>query len=323
MPLKTRELGGTGILLSPIGLGCWQFSDKVGMTGGIWEKPADGELGAIVQTALDGGINWFDTAQMYGKGSSERALAKALLGAGARPGSVFVATKWWPLFKTAADFETSFADRETNLSPFPVDLIQIHQPFSLSSAEKQAMVLVRLLKTRKVRAVGVSNFPPALLRRVHKVLAGEGLVLASNQVRYSLNHRRIESDGTLDTAKELGVSIIAWSPLSQGLLSGRFHDNPGLAAKLPWMRRRMGGLDAEGLAATSGLVRALRETAKAHAASASQIALAATIALHGDLVFAIPGATKTAQASEAAASMGITLKGEELSRLDEESKRFR
>lgn len=319
--MELRSLGASALRLSPIGLGCWQFSQGKGVVGKVWDTLEQAAMDEIVQAALDGGITWFDTAEIYGRGNSERALAAALKRLGRPAGSVGVATKWWPLWRRAGSIESSFPEREACLAPYPVDLLQIHQPFSLSSAEKQAMALARLLKAGRTKAVGVSNFSPALMRRVHKVLAGEGLVLASNQVRYNLLDRGIERDGTLDCARELGVSVIAYSPLAQGLLTGRFHKDPSLVAGISLLRRRISGIGPSGLARSAGLIRALEAAAARRGSpeapyTASQVALNWLVNFHGGAVFAIPGASRSRQAQEAAHALDFALGADELDEID-------
>ena len=314
--MQTRSLGKTSIQITPLGLGCWQFSQGAGMIGGVWDTLAQPTMTDIVKTALDGGINWFDTAEIYGNGKSEEALAAALTALGKKPGEVVVATKWWPFLHTAAHLERTATQRQALLAPYPIDLLQIHQPLSVSSPEKQAMALARLLKTQQVKSVGISNFNATTMRTFHRILAAEGFTLASNQVRYSLIDRSIEKNGILDTAKELGITIIAYSPLAQGVLTGRFHADPSLAAKVSGFRRMANGLDAKGLAASRPLVEALQKVAAVHqaggvTATAAQVALNWLVSHHGDTVVAIPGASKPRQAQEAAAALDFVLTKDE------------
>jgi aryl-alcohol dehydrogenase-like predicted oxidoreductase len=167
-----------------------------------------------------------------------------------------------------------------------------------------------------VKAVGVSNFTAQAMRETHRILKEEGLVLASNQVRYSLADRSIEANGTLETAKDLGISIIAYSPLAQGLLSGRFHDDPAALKTASWLRRTYSGLNLDRLKKTEPLVRALQEAGKIRGASASQVALNWLVNFHGDTVIAIPGATKVRHAEEAAGALGFQLTAGELQQID-------
>ncbi len=321
MPMELRPLGKTGLKITPIGLGCWQFSQGRGFIGKVWSTLDAATIDAVVKAALDGGVNWFDTAESYGYGKSEAALAGALTRLGKKPGDVIVATKWFPLLRPASSIITTLPDRLGFLDPFSIDLLQIHAPGSLSSVEKQAMALAKLLKEKKVRAVGVSNFSAVGMRKFHKVLTGEGFMLASNQVRYSLIQRKIETNGILDTARELGITIIAYSPLAQGVLTGRFHDDPTLALKVSFGRRMMSGITRAGLKKTEPLVRYLQETGRKYsaagvAASATQVALNWLVNFNGDTVVAIPGASKAKQATEAAHCLDFTLRPEEIKEIE-------
>jgi aryl-alcohol dehydrogenase-like predicted oxidoreductase len=109
--IKLRQLGQTDIQISPIGLGCWQFSDGKGGARGSWDPVSVEETNGIVQAALDGGINWFDTAELYGHGRSERAIARALKLAGKDDSEVIVATKWNPLGRTARSITRTIGER--------------------------------------------------------------------------------------------------------------------------------------------------------------------------------------------------------------------
>ena len=92
-----RPLGRTGIMVTPIGLGCWQFSKQNNMAGRFWPSLEDDLIEKVVALSIEGGINWFDTAEVYGNGASEKALSKALKASVKKPGDVVIATKWWPV----------------------------------------------------------------------------------------------------------------------------------------------------------------------------------------------------------------------------------
>ena len=156
--MDVRKLGQTDIGVSPIGLGCWQFSQGKNMIGRMWATLGQGTMDAVVAAALDGGVTWFDTAQAYGGGASERALAAALQHRGVEPGTVVVATKWLPIARPASDIARTIAARLECLAPYPIDLFQVHQPSSLSSIAAQMREMAKLVRAGKVRSVGVSNF---------------------------------------------------------------------------------------------------------------------------------------------------------------------
>ncbi len=314
--MKERRLGNTDIEVSPIGLGAWQFSQGIGMGGSFWPPMGDDDIAAVVRAARDGGISWFDTAEGYGRGRSERMLAAGLSRAGAAPGSVAVATKWWPLLRTARSIGATIDARLACLSPYPVDLLQVHQPWSLSPIPAQMRAFAALVRAKKIRAAGVSNFSARQMEQAHAALAADGVPLASNQVRFNLLDRRIEANGVLASARRLGVTIIAWSPLAQGMLTGRFHDDPDLASRISPGRRFMNGITPANIARTAPLFATLRAVAAAHGICVAQVALAWTVRFHGDAIVAIPGASKPRQATESAEAMRVKLSPKELADID-------
>jgi aryl-alcohol dehydrogenase-like predicted oxidoreductase len=319
--LEKRRLGSSDIEVTPVGLGCWQFSQGQGMMGSTWAVVDQESITDIVRTALAGGINWFDTAEAYGKGRSEQTLSAALTAQGVRPGAVVVATKWFPLFRTARSLDETIDRRLECLRPFPIDLYQIHNPASFSPIPVQMRAMARLLKAGKIRSVGVSNFNARRMEQAHAALKAEGIALVSNQVHINLLHRRIEDNGVLTSARRLGVTLIAWSPLAQGILTGRFHQDPGASRKVSRMRKLSSGLSAGVLARTAPLIEELTAVGKAHGVSAAQVALNWLVTFYGQTVIAIPGATKPAQAAASAEAMGFRLGDAELSRIDEVSRR--
>jgi aryl-alcohol dehydrogenase-like predicted oxidoreductase len=315
-----RRLGASDLMVSPIGLGCWQFSQGHGFGGKFWGMMTDDEILEVVRISLAGGINWFDTAEAYGRGASERALARALKALGKPPGQVVVATKWHSLFRSARSIPGTVGDRIACLDGYPIDLFQVHTPLSFSSIEAQMAAMARLVEQGKIRSVGVSNFSARQMRKAVAALARRGLRLVSNQVRYSLLDREIETNGVLDAAKELGVSIIAYSPLAQGILSGKFHADPSLIRRKPGFRRYMGAFKLRGLEKSRPLIEALRGVAAKHGVTSSQAALNWVAAIHGDSVVAIPGASNPAQAAENAGALSFSLAREDIELLDRVSR---
>jgi aryl-alcohol dehydrogenase-like predicted oxidoreductase len=245
LPLLKRTFGKTNIQITPIGLGMMEFSGGGGLMGFTFPVIAQEEKNATVRAALDGGINWFDSAELYGNGVSEASLATALKAAGKADQEVVVATKWWPLFRTARSIPRTIQDRIRFLDGYSISLYMVHQPFSFSTPEAEMDAMADLVEAGKIRSVGVSNFNAERMRRAFIALQKRGLPLAVNQVRYSLLDRSIETNGILDTAKELGITIIAYTPLASGLLTGKYHKNPELLQKksLFWRARLQGGMD--------------------------------------------------------------------------------
>ncbi|SFI74722.1 Predicted oxidoreductase [Paenibacillus sp. UNC496MF] len=316
-PAMRRRMGASDLELSPLGLGCWQFSKGSGLVGKFWPALDDADIASIVRISLAGGINWFDTAEVYGGGRSEEALADALNAIGATPEDARVATKWWPVLRTADGIPRTIGERERRLKGWPIALYQVHQPFSFSSATAEMNEMAKLAKAGRIRHVGVSNFSAAKMREADRALRAHGLRLTSNQVKYSLLDRRIEQNGVLETAKELGVAIIAYSPLEQGLLSGKFHRDPGLVKRLSGPRRFSPGFRAAGLQRTLPLIDRLEELAAKYGASPSQVALNWLIHANGETVFAIPGASKPRHAEENVRAMTFALDADELRELAE------
>jgi aryl-alcohol dehydrogenase-like predicted oxidoreductase len=312
--MTLRPLGSSDLLVSPIGLGCWQFSKGNGIIGKFWSVLEDTNIQEIVRASLDGGINWCDTAEVYGWGASETALASALAALGK---DAIVATKWWPMFRTAGSILQVIEKQLRRLNH--IDLYQVHQPFGFSSIEKEMDALARLVETKKIRYIGVSNFNAKRMRRADAQLRTLGLRLVSNQMLYNLLDRDIESNGVLDTARELGVSIIAYSPLKQGILTARFHDDPNAVHRLGGIRKYLSDFKSKGLERTRPLIKLLKEIAREHSVVPAQIALAWVIAQEN--IVAIPGASSPAQALLNAASMDIALSSNELLMLDEMSLR--
>lgn len=314
-----RNLGSTAIKVTPVGLGAWQFSEGKGGAIGSWAPLTPEVTNTIVKAAVDGGINWFDTAELYGFGRSEKGLANALQQIGIMDSEVVIATKWNPLLKTARSLKRTLEKRLTSLSPYAIDLHQVHFPISFSSIESQMHAMADLLEANRIRAAGVSNFSAKQMRQAHQTLVKRGFVLASNQVKYSLLDRRIERNGILETAKELGVTIIAYSPLEMGLLTGKFHSDPALLRRRPWGRRlRLGRL----IEKSRKLIAVLDTVAVRHGVSVSQVALNWVISRQGHCVVTIPGASKPRHARESAASMLFTLSETDMAIIEEASSQF-
>jgi aryl-alcohol dehydrogenase-like predicted oxidoreductase len=318
--VPTRSLGRTGIQVTPIGLGVMQFSGSRLGFGAMFEELTRQQTDAIVRAALEGGINWFDTAELYGFGRSERRLAEGLKTAGRRAGEVVVATKWLPLLRTAGSIRRTIRQRLRHLDGFPIDLYQVHHPNSLSTPEAEMHAMADLVEAGLIRSVGVSNFDARRMERAHRTLERRGLPLAANQVEYSLVERSIETNGVLQAARDLGITIIAWSPTGRGLLTGKFHQHPARLRRTPplrrwYIRRRM--------AETRPLVHALEAIGASHGASAAQVALNWLIHSAEETVVAIPGTSRAEQAADSAAAMRFRLSEEEFARLEELSRTYR
>jgi aryl-alcohol dehydrogenase-like predicted oxidoreductase len=317
--ISLRTLGRTNIQVTPIGLGMMEFAGGGGLMGSAFPVIDQEEKNATVKAGLDGGINWFDTAELYGAGVSEASLSKALKAAGKKDQEVVIAIKWWPLFRTYRNIPRTIQDRIRFLDGYTIGLYMVHQPFGFSSPEAEMEAMADLVVSGKIRSVGVSNFNADQMRRAHNTLQKRGLPLAVNQVRYSLLDRSIEKNGILKTAEELGVTIIAYTPLASGLLSGKYHKNPDLFKKksLFWRLRLQRGVEK-----SRKLVTALEEIGLKYNATSAQVALNWVIYSQGESVVTIPGVTKVSQAEENAGAMNFKLSEAEIARLSELSKNF-
>lgn len=318
-----RRLGTSDLFVSPVGLGCVQFSGRKGLSGLLWPPLSAHVIREIVRVSVEGGINWFDTAELYGWGESEKALCRALGELNVRRDSVALATKWWPALRRAGSIGKTIDDRLRYLGTEYIDLHQIHNPFSLSTVGSQMREMAKLASSGRVRYAGVSNFSAGGMRKAHMELSRLGFSLVSNQVNYSLLRREIESNGVLDAARDLGVTIIAYSPLARGMLTGKFHDRPGMLRERNYFRRFYGSLNEANLERSRPVAEALKSVAGKYGATPSQVALNWLMNFHGDSVVVIPGATSPDQAADNAGAMDFKLSGDDLACLDEVSARFR
>jgi len=310
--IQLRYLGKTDILVTPIGLGVMELAGGGGLIGRMFPVIPQDEKNAIIKAALDGGINWFDTAEMYGAGVSERSLATGLKAAGKTDREIIIATKWLPFLRTAGNIPRSIEDRLHFLDGFSIGNYMIHQPYSFSSPESEMNAMADLVEAEKIRSVGVSNFNAARMRRAHAALAKRGIPLAVNQVRYSLINREIETNGILETARDLGVTIIAYTPVARGLLTGKYHKDPELLNRMSgWRKASM----QRKLERTLPLINAMDAIANKYEVTIAQVALNWLINFNGEIVVTIPGATKVHQAEESAGAMKFRLSDEDMARL--------
>jgi aryl-alcohol dehydrogenase-like predicted oxidoreductase len=308
-----QRLGQSDLRVSAIGLGVMQFAGDNGVFRFVFKRLAQEQMNAIVQAALDHGVNWFDTAEMYGRGASERGLARGLRAAGRQPGEVIVGTKWLPILRRAGNIRRTIDKRLRALEGYPIDLYMIHQPWSLSSPEAEMQAMADLVEAGKIRTVGVSNFGPDRLRRAYAALEQRGIPLAVNQVQYSLLHRDIERNGILAACRELGVTVVAWGPLASGLLTGRYHRDPAQLRRAPVGRRQRLALQ---IRRSHSLINTLQALAENHDVTPAQVALNWLIHAQGHGVVAIPGASSPRQAAENADAANFTLSESEMDQLN-------
>src|SRR6516164_5865498 len=293
--------------LSRIGLGTWQFGSR---DWGYGLSYAEQEARVIVHRALELGVTLFDTAEIYGFGRSERILGEAI---GQDRDSAFIATKILPVLPVAPVVEQRAVASANRLGVRRLDLYQVHQPNPVVQDGTIMRGMRALQRVGLVGEVGVSNYS---LDRWRAAEAALGSRVLSNQVQYSLVTRAPEQD-LLPFAETSGHVVIAYSPLAQGLLSGRYHQD-----NRPSNRVRIANplFLPENLERAGDLLATLREVADAHSATPAQVALAWTI--HRPAVVAIPGASSLEQLESNAAAADIQLTDDEYEALNAASARF-
>jgi len=294
--------------ISKIGLGTWQFGSR---EWGYGQPYAEHEASAIVRRALELGVSLFDTAEIYGFGRSEQILGRAL---GAHLDSVFLATKIFPLVPVAPVVEQRAVASANRLGAHRLDLYQVHQPNPVVRDGTIMRGMRALQRVGLVGEVGVSNYP---LQRWWQAEDALGSRVLSNQVRYNLVDRSAEQD-LLPYAESHGRVIIAYSPLAQGLLSGRYH---GTSRPVNRVRAANPLFLPDNLERATDLIATLREVASAHSVTPAQIALAWVI--RHPAVTAIPGASSVEQLESNAAAADIDLTGDQYDALRAAAERFR
>jgi aryl-alcohol dehydrogenase-like predicted oxidoreductase len=293
--------------VSKIGLGTVQFGSPEWGYGDHYDQR---EAPAIVRRALELGITLFDTAEIYSSGRSERILGQAL---GDKRPSVFIATKMFPILPGAAIVKRRAAASALRLGVSRLDLYQVHYPNPLAGDGAIMRGMRSLKRAGLISEVGVSAYSLERWRAAERSLRSR---ILSNQVRYSLLDRSAETD-LLPFAASHGRVIIAFSPLEQGLLSGKYH----ASSSQPMDRARAGNLlfSAANLERSSGLIGVMREIAAAHCATPAQIALAYVI--RHPAVAAIPAAATVGQLESNVAAAEIELAEDEYQALHDASAR--
>ena len=308
------RLGATDLHVAPLAVGAWSWGDR--RYWGYEDSFGPRDVVDAFAASADAGLDLFDTAEVYGDGESEKILGWLVR---KRGGTLAVATKFALLPGRDARALPRALDASLRRLGLPrVDLYQIHWPDRAQASVGALMDgLADAVAAGKVRAVGVSNFSATEMREAHAALARRGVPLASNQVRYNLLHRAPEVDGVLDACRELGVTLLAYSPLAQGILTGKY--GPGRTPDGP--RAGHAEFAAGNLAAAKPLIELLAEIGEAHdGARPEQVALAWLLAKG---VVPIAGAKTGDQARVNAGALAIELSDDEVAVLDRASERWR
>ncbi len=308
--METRRLGRRGPALSVIGFGAWAIGGG-GYAWG-WGEQDDAVSIAAIHRALDLGVNWIDTAAVYGLGHSEEIVGRAVQGLAQRP---FIATKCGQVWDSRGRIRTSLRpasirrEVETSLRRFRVDVIdlyQCHWPDAHTPVEETWQTMAALVDEGKARAIGVSNFDVPLIRRCLTVRHVVAL-----QPPYSLLVRDVE-DELLPFCAEHGIGVVTYSPMQSGLLSGRF--DPARLGPDDW-RRHDPAYRPPRLGKNLAFVERLRGIAARHGRTPGQLAIAWVLRRH-EVTSAIVGVRRPEQAEEDAGGAGWQLSDGELQEMD-------
>ncbi|MBO0716794.1 MAG: aldo/keto reductase [Rhizobiales bacterium] len=294
--MPTRRLGSSGIAVSAIGLGCMSLS-------GVYGASSDDDGIALIREALDRGITLLDTSDAYGAGHNETIVGKAIKG---RRGEIVLATKFGNVGGRAGKFadgrpEFVMTSCEASLKRLGVEVIDLYYQHRIDPdvpIEDTVGAMARLLQAGKVRALGLSEASPKTIRRAHAVHP-----IAAVQNEFSLLYRS-EADETLRTTRELGISLVAYSPLGRGLLTGVVED-PNKMAETD-ARRRHPRFAAENIAANLKLVDRIKAIAARKDCTPGQLVLAWLLA-QGDDIVPIPGTKHTARLAENIGALSVRL----------------
>ena len=312
-PVLERQGSGSNILAGiTFGVGTWSWGYRLFWGYGSGYGPED--LRQVFDASLAAGIRLFDTAEVYGQGKSEQMLGEFLRDLPEeRRARVLVATKFMPFPWRLGRGSLSKALKASlnRMQIEQVDLYQVHQPLPPVTPETWMTAMAEAVQSGRVKAVGVSNYSQEWMQRAYDTLIREGIPLAANQVEYSLLERRVEKNGLLKLCKDLGITLIAYSPLAMGILTGKYS-----AANPPrGIRGRRYGRHL--LEKTAPLITLLKHLGASHGGrTPAQVALNWCIC-KGTLP--IPGAKNIQQAEQNAGALGWMLSESEVAALDEAS----
>ncbi len=313
---EKRFLGKTDVKIAQLGIGALAWGNR--MMWGYGRDFDESDVKAAFETSLTAGIDFFDTAEIYSNGRSEKLLGEFVRQSDSMRQShpVVVATKFFPFpwRLRRHDLVSALKKSLDRLGLDRVDLYQVHWPFPPVSVETWMSAMADAVQAGLTRAVGVSNYSPEQTRRAYEALAKRGIPLASNQVQYSLIHRQPERNGLIETCRELGVSIIAYSPIAKGLLTGKYTpDKPP-----PGMRGVTAG--RQYLTRLQPIINLLRKIGEEHGGKTpGQVALNWLLCKE---VIPIPGAKNAQQAQDNSGALGWRLTESEIAELEMLSDQF-
>jgi aryl-alcohol dehydrogenase-like predicted oxidoreductase len=310
---RWMTLGKSSVQVSRLGLGAMVWGDM--STAPRWNAARNAygptsskeEQQQALEVSLAAGVNFIDTAAMYGKGASERRVGELTFDRDVVLGTKFPFSR----FARPATLPRTLDGSLARLQRSSIDLYQVHYPRPWMPIPALMEYMANAVVAGRIRAVGVSNFSANQMRTAHAALARRGIPLASNQVQYSLLHRRPEVNGVLDTCRELGVTLIAYMPLASGALTGKYT----ATNRPPGFRRYMGYFRGSTLTVLSDLLRLLDEIGSRYDKTPSQVALRWLI--QQEAVLPIPGAKNPKQAALNAGALSFALTDAEVSALSE------
>lgn len=294
-----------------MGIGTWAWGDRIFWGWGRAYGKRD--LQAALVACVSAGVTLFDTAEVYGMGLSERLLGEL---AESSPKPLHIASKCFPFpWRASARFlHRALKNSLTRLRRDKIDLYQMHSPFSPVSIRSWMNAMADALQAGLVDRVGVSNYNARQLEAAYRALAQRGIKLASNQINYSLMHRQPELNGLLKLCQDLEVTVIAYSPIAQGLLTGKYSRQN----RPPGMRRFRYG--AGQLLQAERLVEEMRRIGARHGGrTPAQVALNWCITKG---TVPIPGVKNRRQAEDVLGAIGWELNQGDVERLDALSLRF-
>jgi len=310
---KARQLGNSDMHLTPIGYGAWAIG------GGNWEfgwgAQDDSESVSTIERALDSGINWIDTAAIYGLGHSEEVVAKALKHSSHKP---YIFTKcsmrWFPdrqIYRSlkAGSLQEEIEDSLRRLRVEAIDLYQIHWPNPEDEIEEGWETLARFKEQGKVRYIGVSNFNVDQMKRVQKIAP-----ITSLQPPYSLLRRDIETE-ILPFCQKHNIGIINYSPMVSGLLSGKMTAERIQSLPADDWRKRSPNFNEPKLSRNLKLVKLLREIGQEHNVEPGVVAIAWTLR-HPAITAAIVGARRPDQIDGVLPAATFRLSNDEIARIE-------
>ena len=312
-------LGKSDLRVPRMGIGAMVWGQPTGLARWTPAQLAYGPSHGTVEeeealkVGLNAGVNLIDTAEMYSNGASERRVGELVRGK-----DVLIATKFPPSpFSREDVFPKALQDSLSRLERSSIDLYQHHFPSNRISIPKLMNLMADAVEAGKVKTVGVSNYSAEQMREAHTELAKRGIPLASNQVQYSLLYRKPEVDGVLDACRELGITLIAYSPLAQGALTGKY--SPQIKAS--GLRRFLPSFNRKAMEAVQPVVKLLRQIGDHYGKSPSQVALRWLI--ENENVLPIPGAKNSRQAAENVGALSFALTPEEVEKLSQATLRWR